>query len=69
MIAKAKYVGTTNSDYTNNKEYFILGFGDGAFVVRRDTGLIVGEGYADLNNPALWQLISITAVGPIQIYP
>ena len=69
MGATVKYKGSSNSLFTNNVIYQVLGFavdsGAPQAVVIDDNGRPAATG--DLSNPAVWELA--TAIVTAQVYP
>ena len=69
MLVTFKYVGTTNSQYNNNQEYVAIALGSNGALFLQTGSVLGGESISTLNNTALWQLISVSIVGAVQIYP
>lgn len=69
MVIKAKWVNTPPpySNMTTGKVYLVWGAINGGCQVVDDTGAVFAA--PGLDNAAFWQLVSITDVGDISIYP
>lgn len=71
MIIKMKYVGTgeNNTKLTQNNDYVVLGFYSGpTFITIGDNGEIYLTDHG-IQVTAQWQLVSVTDVGAVQVYP
>ena len=71
MRIRVKYVGTGATGVTTNAEYDVLGFVDGGSkraVIIDDSGDIRFTS-GDITNTAEWDLVSVSVVGGIQVYP
>lgn len=71
MLVKVKFKGTTDSLFTHDQIYILVGVAQDSSaaggVAISDGGALVPTG--DLSNPAVWELVSVEAIGPLQVYP
>ena len=71
MLIKMTYSGSTDSQFTNGLDYTILGFstdgsGEALGVFLADGGKVVAR---KVQGSADWDLLSVTAITPLLLYP
>lgn len=69
MIIVYKRIASTNSDYTQNQNYTAILQSTSGVCFLNDENNLQSQSIGELNNSALWQLVSITAAGAVAIYP
>lgn len=68
MIIKYKRIGATITGFTQDNVYLVLGVGSDVRLLS-DGNIIRGQQQNDINDPSLWELVSIETAGTVQLYP
>jgi len=69
MDFRIKRAGATDSQWTHDAEYRVIGVGSSSVVVIDDNEHIASVEFSAVNNSSAWEIVSLVVDAPAQILP